>query len=400
MYKHLLPKHLLQGGADAPFISRERLKAFPYLIGPEGQAVLYQHLMGSQILRNALVGAGVSFTSSIVLAFAVCKLGIVVTAGVSCAAAAFAGIPAAAVAGIVGAISGVISGLIHNQLERVSAMASSAWDFHAPEGWKGWIVWNGFGTIGHNYIDPSFGNLWVGGETPPFHIWAWFSAYPFAQGSNPDMRGSSASARASGRLTPADLNPDNLRTLHGEITPNGPDHIVQIKAAGRRVHYKTGDNVIVGTGPREDLIGGSGNDVLAALGPRDRLYGGAGHDELIAFGRGDRLYGGRGFNELEAAGRDDLLDGTQGDDTLISDVGSTTVMAGRIARVDVQNRRSTDTVICPRVNRDIVLADRGDRVSRSCRFVFVDGRGAPRSPAMVGRRGFTGSHLGTRLIGP
>ncbi len=400
MYKHLLPKHVLQGGADAPFISRDRLKAFPYLMGPEGQAVLYQHLMGSDILRAALVGAGVSFTSSIVLAFAVCKLGIVVTAGVSCAAAAFAGIPAAAVAGIVGAISGVIGGVIKNQLERVSAMASSAWDFYAPPGWKGWIVWNGFGTIGHNYIDPSFGNLWVGGETPPFHIWAWFSAYPFAQGSNPDLRGSSASARASGRLTGADLHPDNLRTLRGEITKNGPDHVVQLKAAGRRVHYKTGDNVIVGTGPHEDLIGGSGDDVLAALGPYDRLYGGRGLVALVAAGRRDRVYGGSGYDELVAAGRGDFLYSGPGSDTMVSEHGTTTVIAGRSSRVDVQNRRATDTVICPRVNRDIVLADRGDRVSRSCKFVFVNGRGAPRSPAMVGRRGFTGSHAGTRAIRP
>ena len=400
MFKHLLPQHLLQGGAGAPFISRERLKPFPYLMGPEGQAVLFQHLMGSEILRNALVGAGVSFTSSIVVAFAVCKLGIVVTAGVSCAAAAFAGIPAAAVAGIVGAISGVIGGVIKNQLERVSAMASSAWDFYAPPGWKGWIVWNGFGTIGHNYVDPSFSNLWVAGETPPFHVWAWFSAYPFAQGSNPDLRGSSASAGAGGRLTGADFNPDNLRTQHGEITKNGPDRIVQLKAAGRRVHYKTGDNVVVGTGPREDLIGGSGHDVLAALGPYDRIWGGSGEVALVAAGRRDRVYGGTGFDELVAAGRDDILYSGPGSDTMLSERGTTTVMAGRNSRVDVQNHRATDTVVCPRVNRDIVLADRGDRVSRSCRFVFVNGRGAPRSPAMVGRRGFTGSHAGTRPIGP
>ena len=76
--------------------------------------------------------------------------------------------------------------------------------------------------------------------------------------------------------------------------------------------------------------------MLGALGPFDRLYGGGGDDELLAFGRGDRLYGGTGFNELEAVGRGDLLDGSQGNDTLISDFGGTTVMAGRIARIDVE----------------------------------------------------------------
>jgi hypothetical protein len=401
MFKHVLPDHVLQGGANGPSLARGRLNPFPFLLGPEGQAVRYQALLGSEILRNALVGAGVSFTSAIVVAFAVCKLGIVVTAGVSCAAAAFAGIPAAAVAGIVGAISGVIGGLIKNQLERVTTMASSAWDFSVPSGWKGWIVWNGFGTIAHNYIDPSFSNTWPH-ETPPFHIWAWFSTYPFAQGPNPDLgrRGGTRAASAAGPIGPANLNPANLRTFRGEITRNGPDHIVEISAAGRRIHPKQGENVLVATGAHDDLIGNRNNDVLAALGPFDRLYGGAGDDELVGVGRGDRLYGGTGFDELVAAGPGEWLYGIQGNDTLISEHGGAMVMAGRIARVDVRNGRATDTVICPRVNRDIVIADPGDRVSRSCKYVFVNGRGTPASPAMVGRRGFNGSHQGTRPIGP
>jgi Ca2+-binding RTX toxin-like protein len=205
---------------------------------------------------------------------------------------------------------------------------------------------------------------------------------------------------AAGPIGPGDFNPDNLRTSRGEITKNGPDRVVEISRPGRRVHYKTGDNVVVGKGAREDLIGGSGNDVLAALGPLDRLYGGRGEVALVAAGRGDRVYGGTGYDELVAAGRGDWLYSGPGSDTMISEHGTATVLAGRNSRVDVRNRRGNDTVICPRVNRDIVISDRGDRVSRSCRFVFVNGRGAPRSPNMVGRRGFNGSHQGTRVIGP
>ena len=405
IFNHVQPQHVLQGGAGGPSIVRGRLDQFPYLIGPEGQAVRYQALLGSQILRNALVGAGLSFTSSLVVAFAACKLGVVVTAGVSCAAAAIVGLPAAAVAGIVGAMSGVIGGVIHNQLDRVITMASSAWDFSVPEGWKGYIIWNGFGTIGHNYIDPSFSNIWPH-ETPPFHIWAWFSAYPFAQGPNPDAAGRrdgtrAASAGAAGPLTAAELDPGNLRTRDGEIVRRGPDHIREISAAGRRIHLKTGDNVVVGKGAREDLIGGSGQDVLVAMGALDRIWGGRGaYVALVATGRGDRVYGGSGYDELLAAGRGDRLYSGPGSDTMVSERGSTTIIAGRNSRVDVRNGRPTDTVICPRLNRDIVIADRGDQVSRSCQFVFVNGRGAPRSPAMVGRRGFDGSHRGTRVIGP
>jgi hypothetical protein len=282
-------------------------------------------------------------------------------------------------------------------------MASSAWDFHPPAGWKGWIIWNGFGTIGHDYIDPSFSNLYPQ-PTPRFSMWSWFSSWPVAQGPNPDLPPGAgdltAGAAASAPITEHDLNPKNLRTFRGEITRRGPDRIVEISAPGRRVHYKQGENVVVGRGPREDLIGGAGNDVLAVLGARSRIWSGRGEDVLIAAGRGDRLFAGPGYDELVAAGQGDWLYSGSGSDTMVSENGTATVIAGRNSRIDVRNRRPTDTVVCPSRNRDIVMADRGDRVSGSCRFVFVDGKGAPPSPAMVGSPGFTGAHDGTRVIGP
>jgi hypothetical protein len=399
MFKEVLPQHVLQGGGRAPHISRGRLRLFPYLMGPEGQAVRYQGLLGSEILLRAIAGAGIEGGTVLTIGVISCLAGGFATGGIACA-----GIPAAAVAGIVGAITGVIEGLIENQLDRVITMASSAWDFYAPPGWKGWIVWNGFGTIGHNYIDPSFTNLWPA-ETPPFRIWAWFSAFGMEQGKNPDLGGSGASdsAMSAARRDPisgVDVNPNNLRTSHGEIVKRGPDRVVEIRAPGRRIQFKQGDNVIVGKGAREDLIAGSGDDVLLVRGPRSRIWSGRGEDVLVATGRGDRLYAGPGYDELLAAGHGDWLYSGRGSDTMVSERGTATVIAGRNSRVDVLNRRPTDTVICPQVNRDIVIADRGDRVSRSCRFVFVDGKGAPASPAMVGSPNFTGAHDGTRVIGP
>lgn len=398
MFNHVLPNHVMEGGASAPFISRGRLKLFPYLLGPEGTAVRYQALLGSEILRDALIGAGIGFTSGLVMGVVTCLAGLLPTGGIACGA-----IPAGAISGIGSAIFGVVQGVIGNQLERVSAMASSAWDFHVPSGWKGFIVWNGFGTVGHNYIDPSFTNLWPS-ETPPFHMWAWFSAYPVGQGPNPDGLGTGASApQAVGRggpITGADVNPKRLLTSRGEINRRGPDLITEIAASGRRIHRKQGANVIVATGAHDDLIGGGSEDVLAALAPFDRVWGGRGNDVLLAAGRGDRLVAGPGDQELEAAGRGDVLYAGAGRDTLVSEKGNATLYASRTTDVDVHNGRGNDTVVCPRVNRDIVIADRGDRVSRSCKYVFVNGRGAPPSPAMVGRRGFNGSHRGTRPIGP
>jgi hypothetical protein len=389
------PYNVLQGGARAPrHITGGRLEKFPFVIGPEGQAVRYQALAASTAVVSAVIGAVGGFAGGVGIGVISCLAGLIPTGGISCLA-----IPGAAIAGVVSAITGVIGSVIENQLDRVITMASSAWDFHAPPGWKGFIIWNGFGTIGHDYIDPSFQNLWPH-ETPPFHVWAWFSAYPVAQGPNPDMRGSSASAGTGGPLTAADLNPDNLRTSRGEITKHGPDRIIEISRPGRRIHPKTGANVLVGKGAREDLIGSQGNDVLLAAGAFDRIWSGLGDDVLVASGRGDRLHAGSGYDELLAAGQGDWLYSGRGSDTMVSEHGTATLMAGRNSRIDVRNRRPTDTVVCPRVNRDIVIADAGDRVSRSCKYVFVNGRGTPQSPAMVGRRGFNGSHRGTRLIGP
>lgn len=399
MYKHVQPDHVMQGGDRAPFISRGRLQKFPYVKGPEGQAVRYQAMLGSDVLIRAIAGAGVGFGSTVVIGVASCLVGLIPTGGVACLA-----IPAAAIAGIVGAIGGVIEGLIENHLDRVITMGSSDWDFHVPDGWKGWIVWNGFGTIGHDFIDPSFSNLWVGGETPPFRMWGWFSAYPVAQGPNPDARGSKAStptSRGAGApISGRDVRPHQLHTLRGEITRRGPDEILQTSDRGRRIQKGKGEDVLFAKGARDLLFGGRGEDVLGAKGARDGLFGGPARDTLVAVGTRDRLHGGRGEDTLAASGRGNRLDGGLGSDTLVSENGSTTVIDTHgNNRINVLNGRPTDTVVCGEGHRDIVIPDRGDRVSRTCKFVFVNGRGAPSSPTQVGERGFTGSLKGTRPIG-
>jgi hypothetical protein len=93
------------------------------------------------------------------------------------------------------------------------------------------------------------------------------------------------------------------------------------------------------TGAR--LSGLAGNDRLRGLAGRDILYGGPGRDLLVGLHGSDRLHGG--------TGRDVLLGGP-GRDTLIA------------------RDEARDTVRCGS-GRDVVVADRGDRVGRDCELL-------------------------------
>jgi hypothetical protein len=382
MFRYVEPQRVMQGGATAPSISQRRLTLFPFMMGPEGEAVRYEGILGSNIVRDALIGAGIGFTSTVAIGVATCLLGGAPSGGIACAA-----IPVAAVAGILGAIGGVLQTLIGHHIERVVAMGSSAWDFHPPEGWKGWIVWNGFGTIGHQYIDPSFTNLWAGAdETPPFRMWAWFSAFPFAQGRNPDA-GRSSDAHGSQESPPLgadDVDPSDLRTTAGEITVGGPNELIEASPDHRRITGGAGDDLFDGTNRADRLAGRSGEDVLAGEKGNDRLLGGAAADDLFGGPGRDALSGGAGDDQLDGGPGADKLAGGAGADTLYDMSGPTGVRGGSgNDKINVMDGRPDDRVDCGGGHGDVVFYDPGDQVSLSCEFAFPNGKGAPRSPLQL-----------------
>jgi hypothetical protein len=379
MFRHVEPQRVMQGGAGAPSISRGRLTLFPYMMGPEGEAVRFEGMLGSDVVKEALIGAGIGFTSTVAIGVATCLLGGAPSGGIACAA-----IPIAAVAGILSAIGGVLQALIGNHLERVVAMGSSAWDFHPPEGWKGWIIWNGFGTIGHQYIDPSFSNTWAGSdETPPFRMWAWFSAFAFTQGRNPDS-GKSSDAHGSQDSPPLgaeDVDPADLRTTAGEITVGGPNEIIDATPDRHRITGGAGDDVFLGTTGNDRLSGRPGEDVLAGDRGNDRLIGGPAADDLFGGPGRDRLSGGAADDQLIGGPGGDTLIGGPGSDTLFDTSGPTIVRGGSgNDKINVMDGRADDRVDCGSGSRDVVFYDPGDRVSLSCEFAFPDGKGAPGSP--------------------
>ena len=101
------------------------------------------------------------------------------------------------------------------------------------------------------------------------------------------------------------------------------------------------DRITLGSTGIVTADGNSGNDWIYGLVGRDRIIGGAGHDKLYGERSADRIDGG--------AGRDGINAG-QGDDVV-------RVRDGEVDRVKCSS------------GRDVVVADRRDRVQRDCERV-------------------------------
>jgi hypothetical protein len=140
------------------------------------------------------------------------------------------------------------------------------------------------------------------------------------------------------------------------------------RAGGDTIHGRGGDDCLFG-GPGADEVKGAGGDDLIRGGKgfddlrggpgEDRLNGGPGSDTIRGGGGADVIRGGRGNDEIRGGG---------GDDRIYAGPGRDVVRGGRGNDwIDVRDGRR-DRVICGR-GRDTVLADRRDRVHRSCERV-------------------------------
>jgi Ca2+-binding RTX toxin-like protein len=135
--------------------------------------------------------------------------------------------------------------------------------------------------------------------------------------------------------------------------------------------------------PQASQIGGSGNDRLIGRSRNDLIYGGRGND-LIRGARGnDQLYGGPGNDRIYGGSGNDRIYGGPGNDRIVDHRGATTAFPGPgINRVDVADRRGDDRVVCAPGSTNHIVADRGDRIARSCRgkrstIRYVHSRQAP-----------------------
>jgi RTX calcium-binding nonapeptide repeat (4 copies) len=143
----------------------------------------------------------------------------------------------------------------------------------------------------------------------------------------------------------------------GEVLIGGATHDelgAYTGVRGVRIDGGAGPDLIHGIGLDQHISGGAGNDLI---------YGGPG-DDMINGGPGDdTIYGGPG---------NDTINGGGGDDRIMDLHGATTVTTGSgAASVDVRDGQGDDRVICGAGGQTRVLADRSDRLSRSCRRMTV-----------------------------
>lgn len=102
---------------------------------------------------------------------------------------------------------------------------------------------------------------------------------------------------------------------------SGKDKLVG-GTGGDELKGRAGDDLLKGGPGTDRLVGGSGADTLKGGSGADRLIAGAGRDWIVGGAGNDILKGGRGKDKLMAGGGDDWLDGGEGSDVLKGGAGA------------------------------------------------------------------------------
>jgi Ca2+-binding RTX toxin-like protein len=124
-----------------------------------------------------------------------------------------------------------------------------------------------------------------------------------------------------------------------------------------RIFGSDGADTIIGTDNVDVIYAEGGDDRIDAGGSADTIYGGPGRDVIVGGAGVDTLYGGPGDDTLEG----NVIYGGSGRDRLRV-IGDWPAFA-----YAVDGER--DVISCGRSRKDVVRADRIDRVGRSCERV-------------------------------
>jgi Ca2+-binding RTX toxin-like protein len=144
-----------------------------------------------------------------------------------------------------------------------------------------------------------------------------------------------------------------------------------------RIQGLAGDDCLFGGNGRDRLSGGQGADYASGEAAADRISGGEGRDRLDGGAGADRISGGNAADTIAGGAGPDRISGGSGVDRINGGAGGDVISGGsgrdNIAgaqgrdRINV-SRGSLDRVRCGS-GRDVVRADRRDRVARDCEIV-------------------------------
>lgn len=334
------PGHLLTGGSKAlPWNTGVSTHSFPWIKGPNGHGVSMPHnilsgtegaLLSAELKTLFNIGSGGLDT----LELAFCVMGAVETAGVSCAPLV-ASVTLTVIEQAVATFAPDVINLVARWFQRNYAINNSEWFAWS----NGWGLFNGFGDIDTTALNPSITIL---ADKAYLRIGVALSNAAVDQGYDFfDSRNSPASASAAPASRLMRRLQGGQTARHTHVGSNGPDRIVGTRRA----------------------------DAIDARAGADLVRARAGNDLLVQGGSGnDRLYGGDGNDNLDGDHGRDLLVGGRGDDQIVDRFGPTRVRTGPGRNVVmVRDGRGDDVVQCNGSRFNLVIADRRDRVSRSCR---------------------------------
>jgi RTX calcium-binding nonapeptide repeat (4 copies) len=178
-----------------------------------------------------------------------------------------------------------------------------------------------------------------------------------------------------------------------------------LRGARRRINFELAlgrGEVLIGGAAHDELgayigvrgvriDGGAGPDLVHGMGLDQRLSGGAGNDMIYGGPGKDTINGGPGNDTIYGGPGNDTINGGGGNDRIMDLHGATTVTTGSgAASVDVRDGQGDDRVSCAAGGQTRVLADRGDRLSRSCRRMTVSAATRIFGGMATGRRAAVG----------
>ena len=129
-----------------------------------------------------------------------------------------------------------------------------------------------------------------------------------------------------------------------------------------------GNDTLSGGRGNDNLSGGLGNDTVSGGLGNDTLSGGPGNDTVSGGPGNDLISGDTGNDTISGGPGNDVIYGGPGRDRIVDHQGATIVLPGSgTNQIDVADRHGNDRVVCLPGSINHIRADRGDRISRSCR---------------------------------